>query len=244
MARPEFDHVLACRDYNVLGDTCPFCSEGMCHFFGDLSPEPLPEDLVCPHDNLPVGWLTAMVKDWDGDQLTSAQEVRKTSKWGTWLASYEYYHMDPEKRAEREWEILYTLVHRKMSKRQFKKTFKPNNIGVTEKEGPSFRVRVLEAVKGNPHKPPKNHGPGEELISLTPLDRRGSFKVLTRGTFFKEVLLEDLDSLLDTNLLEITRPYVGKKILIKWRFWFSDGCYPDYESDFDFGSFELVKVLE
>ena len=144
-----------------------------------------------------------------------------------------------------------------ISKREFKKKFKPNNIGVTEKEPPTFRQRVLEVLRLKSNWwATRRTGSVEKVALVADLvndryvngtnevsDEWWDINYLTRHTFFEEEMgnggIECFES---TDLLKILTEHQGKKILIEWKWWYSGGSYynPD---DVDYGA-EYVKLLK
>lgn len=238
----KFDSTLACTDYNMTGEVCPFYMYGKCRFNGayDLSPETLicdktPDDPTFMLDRL--GVITV-------DQWEKIQEIRKSRDYDFWLKAYDHYKLPESERLLIEQEVLMYKVGY-ISPRTFKKLTKPNGIGVTEKEPKTFRGRVLSKFKEhvNGSIPIGRFEPVVLIPSLDEEDDCWCVDVLTRYSSFSEMYCEEYEIFLEM-LGPIFRQYEGKKLLLEWSCWYTGGSYYEpYDCSYGVDEIKLIKVL-
>ena len=238
----KFDSVLACTDYNMTGEVCPFYMYGKCKFNGayDSSPETLicdktPDDPTFMLDRL--GVIT--VNQWE-----KIQETRKSRDYSLWLNAYNHYKFQEKERLLIEQKELIVQAGY-VSNRDFKKLTKPNGIGVTEKEPKSFRGRVLSKFK-DPTCVSIPIDRFEPVVLIPSLDEDEDYwyvDVLTRYSSFSGMYSEEYEIFLEM-LGPIFRQHEGKKLLLEWSCWYTGGSYYEpYDCSYGVDEIKLIKVL-
>jgi hypothetical protein len=253
MADRKWDHVLACEDYNVEGNGCPLLTMfgTQCAFFGDDRPRP--ESGVCDKNpdmltprNAKVALVVRDVVAADNDKLTLRYEYRM------WKESFDHYAKPLSERLRLEFDALLHLTERysngPLSRRLFKKHFKPNNIGLAPGDEPSFRMRVLHGHRAYPQttRPERAAVVPQHIVEkwvdddgTECVDERWVLEIMTHGTLLQyEIEQGGLEQFEKTDLPEILSKYEGQKILVEW----SWSTWRSYEGDYDF-DIDYLKFL-
>lgn len=267
MPHAKYDAVLACRDYNVMGESCPFYSGGKCNILGWSSPDEAPEGGVCDKGHLgegPVTKHTIILFDLPDDYEQELKRLYESDSYKRWKEAGQHYKLDPQARHEAEVGFLHQKASLRamggMTMRAFKKKFKPNGIGVTPRENPSFRMRVLDYLRPAPVLDirPTAAELTERVALYADLvkeefdEGHGNvgyseywiITVLTRNTQLQEEIdmagVECWDG-----LGQLLAQHEGKKLLLDVHYYYSPGTYYD-PNDIDFGidDIQLVKVLD
>jgi len=271
MPDAKYDDKLSCYDHDVMGEPCPFHVSGKCHFFSKEVALDLPHGGVCDKTPDPLSPRTIIIFGIDQEEI---KKIRSSQHYRQWLNAFEHYQLPKAIRHPKEVETLWERYLGRfgdISRREFKKKFKPKELGVGPEEAPSFRMRVLTEMrwsKGSIFHSLEDSltgdrsASGTEKVAILPkwtIERyRGrdnseelyeywDIKVLTRRCFFKDELdCGGIEGFEDTDLEKICQEHEGKKLLLEVHWWYSPGSYLDGPGDADAGidRVKLLRVLD
>ena len=218
----RFDHQAGCRDFSHMGEDCPFYANGQCHFLGWDYPEPVPADEVCDKNGLPIPLDDVLKFDlMSVEQWEALRPLRKSAAFKRWCAAMSHYGLPKKARLAVEFGIFQSRAL--LSRREMRKRFKPNNIGVQPGEAPSFRTRVLTWLLNRKEENPSS---GAERVALKVVRaehyKPGAYRELwwpyyyTRNSAFERFWGANYPEFVE--LLEAAfREHEGKKLLVEWR---------------------------
>lgn len=251
---PDGKHKMLCMDFDVLGHICPFYEEGTCTILSAFRPVPVNGECDKVPEMVAPSRIRSLTEDASLDEM---KRVTDSETYKVWLDSYNFYATPLERRKAEEYRILWDYAAKGsqyyMDRRRFAKTYKPNDIGVTEKDRPTFRERVMLPTNRLRKVP---YGGERSALRAVRLDSKDdacgydlvieykgecwAIQVYTVDSTLFNYMLDNAQEVFDSGLYEEIKSRSGKKILIECGFW-SD---QPYEGEWDWGMSYVNFVRE